>query len=235
MQVLSKKTPVATCQAQVGYTGRMLAKYADNPILAALVPRCEGARAELGAAEFGLAAAEERLMLVRVDVGYEDYAADQWLRRLHHLVQMADGHKNGRLCTRLFPDGLQEITKRQGPSQVKRMRDLEDRLAATQDWSDAPAQHTALIVQRTRYEDTIASRDAADREVASARATRDAAKERLLDLFAEIAGVIRSEFPRDRRMQDLFFDTQGLRSSRKYTEEPGEALPEEPGDDTENA
>ena len=230
MQLLNVKTPVSTCQAQLGYTGRMLAKHSDNPILAALVPRCEGARAELAAAERDLAAAEERLMLVRVDVGYEDYAADQWLRRLFHQVQIVDGHKDGRLCTRLFPGGLLEITKRQGPSQIKRMRDLEDRLAATQDWAEAPAQHAALVVQRTRYETTLESRDTADREVASARAARDAAKERLLDLFAEIAGVVRSEFPRDRRMQDLFFDTLSLRS-RRYAEEPAEELPEEPGDD----
>lgn len=231
MQLLTLKTPVDKCMSQVGYTGRMLAKYGDNPRLAALALRCENGRAELVASERTLADAEEQLMLVRVDVGFEDHAADQWLRLLHHQVQMADGHKDGRLGKRLFPDGLQDITKRQGPSQVKRMRDLEDRLAATQDWAEAPALHASLIVQRTRYQTSLDSRDTADRVVASARATRDATKERLLDLFAEIAGVVRSEFPRDRRMQDLFFDTLSLRT-RRYAEEPGEELPEDPaGDD----
>lgn len=230
MQLLTMKTPVRTCQSQLGYTGRMLAKHGDNPRLAEMAARCESGRAELSVAERALGDAEEQLTLVRVDVVYEDYAADQWLRRLHHLVQMADGHKNGRLSTRLFPGGLQEITKRQGPSQVKRMQDLEDRLAATQDWAEAAAQHAALIVQRTRYQASLESRDAAAREVAGARATRDATKERLLDLFAEIAGLIRSEFPRDRRMQNLFFDTLGLRA-RKYAEELGEELPEQPGEE----
>lgn len=230
MQLLNKKTPVETCKSQVGYTGRMLAKHGDNPRLAQMSARCEGARGDLSAAERALVDAEERLMLVRVDVGFEDYSSDQWLRRLFHQGQMVDGQKNGRLTTRLFPDGLQEIIKRQGPSQVKRMEDLEDRLAAIQDWPEAPAQRESLRVQRTRYQAALDSRHAAEREVASARATRDAAKERLLDLFAEIAGLVRSEFPRNRRMQNLFFDTLGLRA-RKYTEEPGEAGPEEPDED----
>jgi hypothetical protein len=232
MEVLTKKTPFRRCMALAGFTSQMMMMHEDNPRLVAYGTQLAAGRIELSTAERGVIEAEERLMLVRVTVKFVDYLADTWLRRLHGQTQIFDGHKSGRLTTRLFPDGLVEITRRVGVVQVERMLGLEARLRATQDWAEAPAQLATLIQHRTRYEGALADRSTADNEVVIARANRDAVKERFLDLYAGLAGLVRSEFPRNRRMQNLFFEA--LRTQGRAVEEPDEDLPEEPEDgDTE--
>ena len=67
-----------------------------------------------------------RTLVARIDVRYEDHASDEWLAVLQRHAQIVDGHKGGRLNTTLFPDGLNDITRRQGASQVKRMPSSSD-------------------------------------------------------------------------------------------------------------
>ncbi|HWN70145.1 MAG TPA: hypothetical protein VNM90_21045 [Haliangium sp.] len=232
MQTLTKKTPVPVCLSAAGFTIRMMTKYPESPTMTELAPRLGAGRTELAQSERAVADAEEALMLARVDVMFEDHASDRYLRRLQNQAQSADGHKGGRISTTLFPDGLSEITRRQGPTQVKRMRELEGRLEPLTTWPEAMTHLAGLIVRRTSYEGALDARTEAERVLTRARATRDAAKERFLDLYAEIAGRIASEFPRNRRMQDLFFDTIRTRT-RAGAEQPDETLPGEPdaGDD----
>lgn len=232
MQVLTMRTPVSVCLSAGGYTIRMMTKHPEYPVMAELVPRLTGGRAELVQAERALADAEEALNMARVDVMFEDHASDQYLRRLQGQAQSADGHKGGRLATTLFPDGLTEITRRQGPVQIKRMRELEGRLENLTTWPEAMTHLAGLIVRRSSYEAAIDARTEAERGVTRARAARDAAKVRFLDLYAEIAARIQVEFPRNRRMQELFFDTIRTRT-RAGADEPDESLPGEPeaGDD----
>lgn len=228
MEVLSMRTPTRRCMALAGFTSQMMMMYEDNPRVVEYGIRLAAGRAALGTAERELVEAEERLMLVRVTVKFVDYLTDTWLRRLHGQAQIVDGHKSGRLTTRLFPDGLAEITRRMGAVQVDRLLGLEARLQATQDWAEASAQLAALIQHRTRYEATLTDRSAAEHAVVTARANRDAVKERLVDLYAGLAGQIRGEFPRDRRMQNLFFEA--VRTQPRGVEQPDEELPEEPED-----
>lgn len=234
MEVLSMKTPVGVCLARAGYTLRMMAKYPQYPVLGELSPRLAAGRSELARAERAVQDAEEVLMLARVDVKFEDHASDEWLRGLQSQAQVADGHKGGRIATTLFPDGASEVTRRQGPPQVKLMREVEGRLEHLTTWPDAPAHHAALVVRRTSYETALDARTEGERGITRARAARDAVKVRFLDLYSEIAARIQAEFPRNRRMQELFFDASRPRTRPGADEpdEPGETLPGEPaGDD----
>jgi hypothetical protein len=230
MEVLSMKTPVETCLARAGYTLRMMAKHPEYPVLGELAPRLAAGRSELAQAERAVGDAEGVLLLARVDVKFEDHASDEWLRGLQSQAQIADRHKGGRVSTTLFPDGMTEIARRQGPPQVKRMRELEGRLEHMTDWPEAPAQHAALVARRTSYELALDARTEAERGVTRARSARDAAKVRFLDLYAEIAGRIQAAFPRNRRMQELFFDVPRPRP-RPGADEPEETLPGEPAGD----
>ena len=224
---LAMKTPVETCLDDAAYTICMLSKYPENTVLVELGQRLTAGRTELAQAARVVEDAEETLLVARVEVKFEDHASDEWLRRLHNQAQAADGHKGGRVSTTVFPDGLSEITRRQGPAQIKLMRDVEGRLEHMTDWPDAPGQHAALIVRRTGYEAALQARSAAERQAKDARTARDAVKGRFLDLYAEIAGRIQAEFPRNRRMQELFFDTSRTRR-RPRVGGPGETPPGEP-------
>jgi hypothetical protein len=234
MKVPSKRTPVRTCLDAAGYSGRMFAKHSDDSRLVELGTRFGGGRTELAEAERRLIAAEENLNLVRVDVAFEDYSSDRCLRRVLARIEAVDGRKGGRLSKLVFPDGLSDVTKRTGTAQVERMRAVEARLAALQGWPDALNQSAEVMVHRMSYESAIEQRLAAERQVVTARVERNAAKERFLNLYAEIAGQIRSIFPRDKRMQDLFFDDLGART-RRYAGEPDDDESDEPADDGDGA
>jgi hypothetical protein len=230
MKVPSKRTPVRTCLNAAGFSCGMLAKHTGDPRLPELGQRFSAGRTELAQAQRRLVDAEEALTLVRVEVKFEDHASDQFLRHLVARAEAADKRKGGKLSKLLFPAGLNDVTKLTGASQVEKMRALEARLTEIQGWDDAMDLLAELIVHRSRYDGAIELRDEAERQVVIAREARNVAKERFLDLYAEIAGQIRSIFPRDRRMQDLFFDDLSVRS-RRYAGEPGDDLPDEPGED----
>lgn len=232
MAMVTMKTPVQTCLAAASFTTGMMRKHGVRyPVLLEQAERLAGVRGELAQAERTVEDAEEALLVARIDVKFEDHASDEHLGSLQSRAQIADGHKRGRLSTTLFPDGVNEISRRQGPVQVKRMRDLEGRLAQVTGWSEAPDQLEALAARRASYEEALAARDVAERRHKDARIARDAVKARFLDVYAEIAGRLQVEFPRNKRMQDLFFDT--LYSPRRGSaDEPGDTQPGEPdGDD----
>jgi hypothetical protein len=228
MQTLTMKTPVPVCLSAAGYTIRMMMKHSEYPVMAEQVSRLTGGRGELVGAERAVADADEALMMARVDVTFEDHASDQELRRLQNHAQSADGHKGGRISTTLFPDGVNEVTRRQGPVQIKRMREVEGRLENLTTWPEAMTRLANLIVRRSSYETALEARTEAERALTRARAARDAAKVRFVDLYAQIASRIQSEFPRNRRMQDLFFDTIETRT-RPGRDEADEPEPGDPG------
>jgi hypothetical protein len=230
MKLPTMRTPVRRCLGAAGFSCRMLAKHSQDARLVELGVRFEAGRTELAAAQRRLVEAEDNLTLMRVDVKFEDHSSDRFLRRLLARIEAEDGRKGGRLCKVLLPEGLGDITRRRNAAQVERMRGLEARLAAIQDWADAATLAVDLAGHRGRYESALDVRLAAERLVVTERANRNAAKERFLDLYAEIAAQIRSIFPRDKDMQDLFFDELEP-ASRRYAGEPGDDLPEEPVDD----
>lgn len=231
MALPTTKTPVPACLAAAAYTIQMIAKHPEEAALAGPGQRLGEGSAGLAQAERGVEDAEAALLRTRVDLKFEDHASDQFLRRLHHQAQSADGHKDGRIARTLFPDGLTEITRRLGSVQVKRMRDLEGRLEHLNGWPEAMTQLAGLMVRRSSYESAIEARTAGEQVVARARAARDAAKMQFLDTYSEVEAHIRAAFPRNRRMQELFFETVRYRR-RGGDDEPDETLPGEPaGDD----
>jgi hypothetical protein len=56
------------------------------------------------------------------------------------------------------------------------------------------------------YETALETRRAAGQKASDLRAARNLIKEDFLSVYAEISSRVRAEFPRDRAMQDLFFD-----------------------------
>jgi len=86
--------------------------------------------------------------------------------------------------------------------------------------------HLQIVALRERYEAALTARTEGVGKAADARAARDAVKEDFLDVFAVVAARIKAEFPRDRAMQNLFFDTLDSGRNEPEPEEPSE--PEEP-------
>lgn len=74
-------------------------------------------------------------------------------------------------------------------------------------WGGALAKRAEITSLRKDYETALEQRKAAGQKASNARAARDAAKEDFLDVYAEITARVKAEFPRDRRMQDIFFDS----------------------------
>lgn len=144
----------------------------------------------------------------------------------------ADDKKGGKIAMTIFPDGVTPIIRPVGDTQVAAMRAVEGRLeAAVAIWPAALAEKAKLTTERIAYETALAERKTAMQTTADLRAKRDAAKEDFLDVFATTAGRVKAEFPRDRPMQDLFFDkvTEAMVANEDdTTEEDAPGTPEAP-------
>lgn len=214
MQLPNQRVPVARCLTLAKYTSRMLSKFPNHAALADASQRMIDGAAALSAAENLLDTKLDEILVLRVDVGFEDYASDRRVRRTFKLTEMEDGHRNGRIASQVFPDGLTSIISRQGNKQVEYMKDLESRLQAAADiWPGAVSEAAAVAEHRARYQAALDARAAKERDIRDARAARDASKERFIGLYAEIASVVKAEFPRNRMMSDLFFDRVRARQS----------------------
>lgn len=238
MQLPNSKTPITRCLALATYTGRMLSKFPENPQLVEGSQRMNAGRQSLAEAEAAYQAALAQSLVLRVDVGHEDYLSDMQVRRTQQLAEIQDGRKGGRIVSWIFPDGSRPVTRLQGDSQIAAMQDLEGRLGAAADiWPEAEAQRAAIAEARTRYQVALAARQENERLITDLRAARDAARERFLDLYVQLASMVRAEFPRDGMLQGLFFDkVRNARPRRGDGDEPdtpyddGDELPDEPAD-----
>lgn len=228
----TKNTPVRRCLDMALYTEQMLAKFPDHPRLAEQVPRLRAGSSALESAELAYAGELRVLMRLRIDVDFENYLSDRRVRRTRKLVEMHDGRRGGRLAAQILPDGSLDFSRIQGARQIDEMRSLEARLAATQDvWPEAAGELGDVAQHRMRYSIALTARDEGLRRVKDLRTARDAARERFVLLFAEIASLIAAEFPRDRQTQDLFFLDARVRSGRPSEDGAGDELPGElPGE-----
>jgi hypothetical protein len=227
-----KNTPVARCDEMSEYTEHMLAKFADNPRLAALIPRLSAGRGALEAADVAYRRELRALTRLRIDVDFENYVSDRRVGRTRKLVEMHDGRRGGRIAAQILPDGSLDFSRIQGAKQIDAMRSLEARLAAAQDiWPEAVSELADIAVHRMRYTSAVAARDEGLRRAKDLRPARDAARERFLHVYAEIVSLVEAEFPRDRVTQELFFLDARERSGRPSEDEPGDELPDEPGDE----
>jgi hypothetical protein len=207
MQLPNPKTPVPRCVDLAAYSARMLGKFKDNAVLTALSAKMSSAGEALAAAQAAYGAAAKALIPARVDVKFADLMADLGVVAGQRAAETADGVKNGPIASRLYPAGTTPITKPVGDSQVKEMHVLESRydgMAAS--WSSAGAEKAKIVALRQAYEEALNGRRDAAKNAANLRATRNIVKEDFLDLYAEVANRVKAEFPRNKKMQDLFFD-----------------------------
>lgn len=161
----------------------------------------------LAEAEAAYLQAVKAIIFARVDVKYADYAADNGVRMAKRGAEMADGKPSGPIASALMPGGVTPIIKPVGATQVNEMRDLEgryDTLAGS--FGEAHAEKAKITALRTTYEEALEARRAAGQKASDLRAKRNFIKEDFLTVYAEIGARVRAEFPRDRAMQDLFFD-----------------------------
>jgi len=185
----------------------MLALFQANATLTALSTKMGAATGALAAAQGAYAEAVVALIVPRVLVRFADHVSDAAVRATHRAAEAADGGKGGKIAGAVFPDGVTPIVRPVGSTQVTEMRALEGRLEAAMGlWPGAGPEKAKITDERVKYETALAARRTAGEKASDLRAKRDAAKEDYLDVYAATAARVKAEFPRDRAMQDLFFD-----------------------------
>ena len=207
MQVPASKTPVARCVQLALYCGQMLSKFPQNPTLTQLAFKMDSAGAVLDDVQAKYISAVKAIIRARVDVKFADWSADNIVRMAQRAAEMADGKVGGPIASKLFPNGITPIIKPIGATQVQEMHDLEGRydvLMAT--WPDAALEKSKIVAARKIYEDALNARRDSLQNASNARTARDLTKEDFLSVYAEIGSRVKAEYPRDRKMQDLFFD-----------------------------
>lgn len=207
MQLPTTRTPVARCIELGLYAQSMLSKLPEAPTLATLSDKLGVFVQALGQAQAIYTEAELKLITARAEMRFADHAANRQVRALHHTVEIADGMKKGKLAASILPEGITPVVRLVGATRVAELRTMEGRLeAAGATWAGAAGEKAKLTSARQRYDGAIAARRLAIEDVDDTRARRNAAKEQLLDAYAQVAAQVKATFPRNRQMQDLFFD-----------------------------
>lgn len=211
MQHPDRTTPVARCDAATRYAESAIAQFIDAfdpPAEQVTVLRAQ--MALLLAGRMALMAKQDdyRMSVLdciapRVAVVIVDLRADAVARSAKRAADEAGKD----VAAMVFPEGVTPIVKPVGQSEVGELIKLEDRILATAGrWSEATATHARIVQVRTRYETALANRTAALNLASSKRALRDGAKEDFLDTYAKVASTIKALFPRDKTLQDIFFE-----------------------------
>lgn len=227
MQSPTMKTPVSRCEELATYSSQMMSMITGNVVLADLATRMLAAGGSLTAAQTAYTTAVRAILPTRVVVRFQDRMSDRCVKRVHKRAQIADGKEGGPIATAAFPDGPAAITRLQGESQVQAMIALEgDLTAALPMWADAADARAEVAQHRAAYKAAVDARTTARNAARAQRALRDAEKQRFLATYEEIAGLITAQFPRDRDMQELFFDKIRGRSAEQVADSD-EDLPEE--------
>ena len=209
-------TPVHKCLEAADHAVHMLTKFPENPRLAELSRRLADGAQNLESAELALHAAERAALLTRIDAHYENYVSDTCMRHVKKQVEAQDAHRGGRVMSLIYTGGIPDFTRLQGWQQVEEMRRVEIRMVNAQDvWPGAAVEAAKVIDRRVRYENALTAREESNRGVDGARTARNTAKERFVHLYSEIVSLVRAEFPRDRRTQELFFLSAGPRRGRR--------------------
>jgi hypothetical protein len=171
---------------------------------------------------------EQRLLELvarRVTLKWTDWTADRVARGVLNAAEAHDGKKGGPMAAEVAPNGITPIVKPLGSKEVAELRKLELRLTAlTGRWEAAAAQLALVVRAREAYEAALSAREEGYSAVGLARAQRDLAKEDFLDAFAEFSGRVKTRFPRDREMQQMFFDSE--RESSGVSKDDDDSEPE---------
>ena len=211
MQLPDPKTPVARCEAAARYTESALAQYVEAfepPAEQATQLRAEAAllraaRTALTTEQDAYRTAVLDCIAPRIAAVLTDMRADAVVRSAKRAAE--DAGKD--VSAMVFPEGVTPIVRLLGQSEVDALVTLEGRiLAVVSRWSEATATHARIVQARTRYETALTNRNAALSAAGSKRALRNSTKDAFLDTYASVANRIKSLFPRDKTLQDLFFE-----------------------------
>lgn len=225
MQIPSARTPTEKCVELGLYAQSMIIKFSDMPALATLSDRLGASTQMLAQAQSAYAELELKRVAARVELRFADYSANRHVRALQRTIEVADGMKKGKIAAAVLPEGISPIVRLVGMAQATELRAIEGRLeAAGSLWEGAVSEKAKVTSERQRYEAALAMRRTITEAADDARARRDAAKEQFLDVYAQVAAQVKAAFPRNRPMQDLFFDEIFDRSSGAGSDEPGNGL-----------
>lgn len=229
MQMPNAKTPIKKCEHLSLHAQTMLKKFSSVAALGGLADKLGEATAALVTAQSAYAAAVTTLVVLRVEVKYADFTADEGVRMAIRVADLADGKAGGRISSHLFPGGVTPIIKPVGDTQIVAMRALETRYDdVASSFPAAADEKQKLVMLRTQYETALTARKAGMETASNLRAARNLAKEDYLDVYNEAASRVRAAFPRDRRMQELFFDKVRADSEVEEVEEDVEDPAEPP-------
>jgi hypothetical protein len=211
MQPPARNTPIDRCESATRFAESAILQYVESfepPAETADALRAQAAALLTGRVSLTTKQSEYRTAVLdaiasRVAVLMVDLRADAVTRSAKRAVD--DAGKD--VAAMVFPEGVTPIVKLFGQSEVDALIALEDRILAVKGrWSEAMATHARIVEVRTRYETALRNRTTALNFASSKRALRDAAKEDFLDTYARVASAIKGLFPRDRVMQDIFFE-----------------------------
>lgn len=227
MQSPKKTTPTLKCVDLSQHASQMFGKFTTNVVLVDLAARMQTAGGALLSAHQAYEVAKRAVLPTRVNVKYERLVTSRAVVRLKKRAEIADNRKGGPIATHLFPEGTTAITRLRGASQLQALVDLEGRLQLAQPfWPEAAAALAELTQHRQAYEAALNGNSAARQAARYQRVARDTEKRSFLATYEEIAHLARAQFPKDRDMQELFFDTVEPRSSAEEVDDE-EDLPED--------
>lgn len=230
MQTPNSKTPISRCLALARYSARMLGKFTSTPALVTLGQQMTGAADLLSASNAAYEDSKVAVIQARVDVKYVDFASDNGVESLLLRAKLADGKNKGTIHQVLAPDGKVPLVKPFGQKQVDALSDLEGRLkAASALWADADKELTTISALKADYKLALEGRDAAWQKARDLRVARNVARDKFITDYVHITLAVKQLFPKDTRMQDLFFDEVERDQNEPEAEETPAGGPTGPG------
>jgi hypothetical protein len=178
------------------------------PATAALAPGFEQLNDELDASYEARRDRRKSLMKARAALRVREYQTDQVIRSLSRAAEIADGGRRGLLHEALFPEGLSPVVAPSGARQAKPTEELISRFGKTRVAGVEPLRAEWQPKLQAALADL---KDAIGVYAAAQQAHRDAfgdelslreEHERSID---KLMGLVRSQFPKDRRRQDVIF------------------------------
>jgi hypothetical protein len=153
--------------------------------------------------------AEDALIPIRMALMLGELNLEKEMRRLNGACQAVDGKRRGPTATACYPKGMKPALVPVGQGQVDEaaallIRTKERGLNTHEKLAD---NLTAIGGARDVLQTRVDARKTAYETLAAAKAAEGLAREDFCSAYVRQAGLIKSIFPDDRQLQELFFDT----------------------------
>ena len=144
----------------------------------------------------------------RQDVRFCDYDAEQVIRTLQRVLEIADGSRRGPLSKDIFPDGITPVIAPAGAAQLPALVGLIDRFTKSR-VAGIDAVRTAelpkLDAARTRLDTAAQAYKAARDAYLDAFGTEKAIRDEHRLAVTSLMGTVRALHPGDKQRQDVIF------------------------------